>query len=101
MRRVITLLSLLIAAGGCRMCASPYDYCGPVVDSDCCGYPGGGPAMAGNHGAAYYENAPAANGTPTEATVIDGNPDSAPIPPTTWSSPSAQRQPVPARVPSR
>ncbi len=99
MRRLLTLLSLVIAASGCRMCSSPYDYCGPVVDSDCCGYPGGGPAMGANQGGAIYENAPVTNGTPTEATVIDG--DSAPVPPTTWSSPSAQRQPMPARTPSR
>src|SRR5262245_36411918 len=34
--RFVLALSLvgLIAAGGCRMCASPYDYCGPVVECD-------------------------------------------------------------------
>jgi hypothetical protein len=35
MRRVLALSIIgLIAAGGCRMCASPYDYCGPVVECD-------------------------------------------------------------------
>ncbi len=59
MRRLFALLSLLGALSGCRMCASPYDYCGPVVDDNCCGYPGGGPAMGPNQAAPYYENAPA------------------------------------------
>ena len=44
--------------------ASPYDYCGPVVDDNCCGYPGGGPAMGPNQAAPYYENSPAMEGTP-------------------------------------
>lgn len=35
MRYVIALLGMaLISAGGCRMCASPYDYCGPVIECD-------------------------------------------------------------------
>jgi hypothetical protein len=38
MRRLLALSLLVIAAGsGCRMCASPYDYCGPVMDDCCCG----------------------------------------------------------------
>ena len=34
--RCVLALSIvgLIAAGGCRMCASPYDYCSPVVECD-------------------------------------------------------------------
>lgn len=37
MRRLLALSFVLIATGsGCRMCASPYDYCGPVVDDCCC-----------------------------------------------------------------
>lgn len=35
MRCVLALSIIgLFAAGGCRMCASPYDYCGPVVECD-------------------------------------------------------------------
>jgi hypothetical protein len=38
MRRLFALSLMLVAAGtGCRICASPYDYCGPVVDDCCCG----------------------------------------------------------------
>lgn len=38
MRRLLALSLLVVAAGsGCRMCASPYDYCGPVVDDGCAG----------------------------------------------------------------
>jgi hypothetical protein len=41
MRYVLALSGIaLIAAGGCRMCASPYDYCGPVVECDDAGHPG-------------------------------------------------------------
>jgi hypothetical protein len=28
---------LLATTAGCRMCASPYDYCGPVLTGDACG----------------------------------------------------------------
>jgi hypothetical protein len=42
MRRVLALSIVgLIAAGGCRMCASPYDYCGPVVECDDSVHPAG------------------------------------------------------------
>ena len=34
---VVACVALAIAASGCRMCASPYDYCGPVCDSGCGG----------------------------------------------------------------
>jgi len=38
----VALTGLTIAAGtGCRMCASPYDYCGPVVECDNGNYGGG------------------------------------------------------------
>ena len=30
-------LSLVAMAAGCRMCASPYDYCGPVFTDGGCG----------------------------------------------------------------
>ncbi|MCC7083973.1 MAG: hypothetical protein IT427_03075 [Pirellulales bacterium] len=64
MRRLLTLSLLLIAAGsGCRMCASPYDYCGPVVDDGCCG-------------GEYQNYAPRYHGAPaTNDSVIDGSQD--------------------------
>ena len=35
MRSLLALSIVAILAGaGCRMCASPYDYCGPVVECD-------------------------------------------------------------------
>ena len=39
--RYLLALSIVgvIAAGGCRMCASPYDYCGPVVECDDSSHP--------------------------------------------------------------
>jgi hypothetical protein len=48
----------LAASGGCRMCASPYDYCGPVVDCDDGGYSNGYHPGVGSQPAAgqYYEN---------------------------------------------
>jgi hypothetical protein len=33
MKRLAVFALILAASGGCRMCASPYDYCGPVYDS--------------------------------------------------------------------
>jgi hypothetical protein len=56
----VALTGLTIAAGtGCRMCASPYDYCGPVVECDDCnsgnGYHPGTVAPAPADGQ-YYEN---------------------------------------------
>jgi hypothetical protein len=62
MRRVVTYSFVLVSAltlganGGCRMCASPFDYCGPVVDCDNDSY-----QHASSHGGAggdgaYYEN---------------------------------------------
>jgi hypothetical protein len=42
MRYVLALSIVgLIAAGGCRMCASPYDYCGPVLECDDSVHPAG------------------------------------------------------------
>jgi hypothetical protein len=76
---IVTLGAMILAtSGGCRMCASPYDYCGPVVDSGDCGsgpgYTQGGARMDGE----YYENGaapeeinrpapPQKMGTPTPA----------------------------------
>jgi hypothetical protein len=73
MTRGFILLLAIAGAAGCRMCASPYDYCGPVVDDCCCasqynaapccetgccdtGYEGG---------PEYYEDAPAIQESPT------------------------------------
>ncbi len=43
MTRLLGLSALvLLAATGCRMCACPYDYCGPVVECDCAGGEGCG-----------------------------------------------------------
>jgi hypothetical protein len=91
MRRLLAL-SLCVSATafaiataeGCRMCASPYDYCGPVVESGGCGENGGGPAPVSKV-APYY------NGTPNN----DG--DVMPAPPATNSAP--QRTPTPATTP--
>lgn len=33
MKRLFICGLVLAASSGCRMCASPYDYCGPVYDS--------------------------------------------------------------------
>src|SRR5262249_31845484 len=41
------------AAGGCRMCASPYDYCGPVVE-------------CGDNHPSEYSAQPAASGSDYE-----------------------------------
>ena len=38
---VVAISSLGAWAGGCSMCASPYDYCGPVVDGSGCPSPCG------------------------------------------------------------
>src|SRR3954453_7826689 len=54
----VTLTGLTIAAGtGCRMCASPFDYCGPVVECNN-GNCGGGyhVGAAGPADGQYYEN---------------------------------------------
>lgn len=31
------ILTAIVALSGCRMCGSPYDYCGPVPNDDCGG----------------------------------------------------------------
>ena len=65
MRRTIwaVLLAGAAAGGGCRMCQNPYDYTGPVVDSNCpnCGYSRSGSVLAGSNGG-YVEGDPAYNG---------------------------------------
>jgi hypothetical protein len=33
-RSLFAILIVTAVAGGCRTCDNPYDYCGPVVDSD-------------------------------------------------------------------
>jgi len=32
----LAVLALVISASGCRMCASPYDYCGPTFTAEAC-----------------------------------------------------------------
>jgi len=71
MRRLLALAIVGLAAGtGCRMCASPYDYCGPVVDNDCANAGAGFAPHADTSGPAY-DNVPAPEGkveSPTPAT---------------------------------
>jgi hypothetical protein len=89
----VALTGLTIAAGtGCRMCASPYDYCGPVVECDDCnsgnGYHPGAAAPAPADGQ-YYENGsspeeirpqpPKNMGAPTPTPAIAPAPASGPM----------------------
>ena len=34
-----SVIALMATTAGCRMCADPYDYCGPLFTGDCCGPP--------------------------------------------------------------
>ena len=46
MRRIFfAAVCVLAASAGCRQCASPYDYCSPVVENGPC--PGPGPVPGG------------------------------------------------------
>jgi hypothetical protein len=65
MYRLLALsLFVLAAATGCHMCASPYDYCGPVVE---CGCVGGGSCGCGcNSNAAPSEGPSYENGAPMD-----------------------------------
>ena len=70
MKRLLGISALvLFAATGCRMCACPYDYCGPVVECGCVGCDSGpsGP---------YEESSPAVEGE----TITPGAPQMAPTP---------------------
>jgi|GEM_PF-1238609 len=44
----LVAISLLTATVGCRMCAHPYDYCGPLYQGDCGGVPCDPCARAGS-----------------------------------------------------
>jgi hypothetical protein len=78
-------LLVLSAATGCRMCACPYDYCGPVLE-DGCGYCGGANAMQGNMhmnsgdeqsampGQMQEEVMPGRSGSPTVAPPMQSTP---------------------------
>ena len=33
---ILAIVSLALSAAGCRMCANPYDYCGPVATGGEC-----------------------------------------------------------------
>jgi len=73
MRRLFfTAMCVLAAAAGCRQCASPYDYCSPVVENGPMpgpgpGYPDGGPDYAANHGGSNSQTAGANSGMRTAA----------------------------------
>jgi hypothetical protein len=50
MRRFFAITALVLsAAAGCHMCASPYDYCGPVIENN--GPQSYGPQMGGDYAA--------------------------------------------------
>ncbi|HTQ39397.1 MAG TPA: hypothetical protein VMJ32_10230 [Pirellulales bacterium] len=81
MRRLLALSVIVFAANmGCRMCASPYDYCGPVVESGCvepngrggC-YGGGGGCGCGCGGGSPMEGVPT-NAAPMNAAPMNGMP---------------------------
>lgn len=44
----LSLVALVAVTCGCRMCADPYDYCGPLFTGDCCGPPCAPYARAGS-----------------------------------------------------
>lgn len=79
MKRAIWAVLLAGAAsGGCRICQSPYDYTGPVVDSACpnCGYARSGSVLDGGAGG-YVEGQPAYGG---DASYADGEMAKGPTP---------------------
>ncbi|HEY2826619.1 MAG TPA: hypothetical protein VGJ04_03380 [Pirellulales bacterium] len=80
MKRLLGLSALILAAAtGCRMCASPYDYCGPVVE---CGCMGGGDYGGG-----------CGNGEPSQEMMDD---HSAPVEGEMIAPPNAPATPTPA-----
>lgn len=84
MNRLLGLSALvLLASTGCRMCASPYDYCGPVVECGCAGGEGCGCNSMGPQGeGTYEENSPPMNGE----MISPEAPQTAPTPANTPSS---------------
>jgi hypothetical protein len=75
MIRLLGLSALvLLASTGCRMCACPYDYCGPVVECGCVGGEGCGMSQGPVEGQIQ-------DGTPVDGEMIQqGAPQSAPTP---------------------
>ncbi len=95
---IFALLAVLAVSTGCKMCASPYDYCGPVFGSDSCAecysddprrgsiLAGGGCSECGpdgcedayhDDGATYSEDTPVE--APYEGEVIEpGQPEAVP-----------------------
>jgi hypothetical protein len=93
MRRVLAYSFVFVSAltvaanGGCRMCASPFDYCGPVVDCDNGGYP-----HAGNHGGAVEDGAYYEHGSAPEEISRPQTPKNTGVPsPSPMGTPQAQR----------
>jgi len=75
MNRFLGLSALVLLAGaGCRMCACPYDYCGPVVECGCVGCGGEDGGVMPPDGP-YQENNAPGNGE-----VISPAPQAAPAP---------------------
>ena len=83
MKRLLGLSALIMfAATGCRMCACPYDYCGPVVECGCMGGEGGcGCGCGGSAGPTEGQGA-MEEGAPMEGETISSpeNPQPAPAP---------------------
>jgi hypothetical protein len=95
MTRSLGLFALvLLAATGCRMCASPYDYCGPVVESGCVGCDVfGGNSMGPPGEGTIEDNSPPVNGE----MIPPGTPQAAPAPanmPSSYNG-AAWRRPSP------
>lgn len=93
----------ILVAAGCRMCAHPYDYCGPVVDDPqaCCPNARAGSILA--TGGGY--GADAGTLTPTEAATKGKQPTKAPTRALSPPKPVAptrapRRAPTPAPAPA-
>jgi len=68
-------LGLLVVAAGCRMCAHPYDYWGPVLTGGCPAE-GGGDARAGSILSGIGQ--PIAEGQPAPEVIMTPEPQPAP-----------------------
>jgi hypothetical protein len=83
MKRLLGLSALIMfAASGCRMCACPYDYCGPVVECGCMGGEGCGCGSAGPMEGPMDEGSAPMDGE----TISPGTPQPAPAPMNTPTS---------------
>ena len=69
-----SLLVLVAATAGCRMCASPYDYCGPTSTGECgqgcCPSVRQGSILSPGAQPMQYEMQPTPGTEPTLATTI-------------------------------